>query len=267
MRLRLFLMGLLFSATGVQAGTIRIQSRVDTTLTGQSLKVDIAVTNQGTESARNVQIESEFETSKKSSPVQAELPVQGNMATHLRQEIPYGMHGRYPLITRILYTDSNGYPFSVLVVSVVNTTTTRTPPQVIGELQPLLIRDLGRLLLTVTNRETGQEKIRIHLIYSREFSADPSLMDVEIAPSEVKSFSITLHNNSALPGSTYPLYAIMEYDQNRFHQTAMVTGSVTIVPTNYTAPMSGTPWLYFATLTLLILIVVVYNVRAFRRRS
>jgi len=253
---------LLFSFSGssfVWAGHISIQSQVDVSTRKNTLDVAVTVTNHGDESARNVQIKAEAPAFSRESAVQSTLPVGKSDSATFHFPISRLSPGRYPLIVRILYTDANLYPFSALTVSSF-ARQQDIPAGLIGILEGTVLRDKGRLTLKLKNLEDESRPLHIRLITPHELSADPSSLETVLAPHQEASYNFSLANFSALSGSSYPVYGLIEYDRTGVHNTAEAMGIVRISDSKLTA---NNTWLIL--LGILAVLFAFINVRAFRK--
>ena len=71
---------------------------------------------------------------------------------------------------------------------------------------------------------------------------------IELSPKEEKTLSIGIESFSALTGSTYSIYALLDYEEDGKHYSASATGVVNVVDKKR---------LFFMPYWLIILIIII----------
>lgn len=220
---------LLLGLSPLYAGVISLESRVDVSVQPHSLGVDLTVTNRGDESAYNVQVRNEVLGVTQESSLQPRLDVGKDFSARFRFPLEHPLPGRYPVILRILYTDANRYPFSALVLS--NFSWQRDAlAGVLGILDKAQFRSGGRLHLKAKDLDGQAKSLRVRLLLPLELSAATAQEDIALRPGEEVTVPFAVRNFSALEGSTYPVYAIIEYDAAGTHVTTLAPGLIRIGP-------------------------------------
>jgi len=229
MRYLIFLPLLICGRSPLEGSVISLQSQVKNTVRGETLETTITVTNRGDETALNIQITAKSPQSSKQSAVLPDLPV-GKSHSETSTFSLAGLNpGLYPLIVNIGYTDANLYPFSALAISPI-TYKTGSAPSILGLLGNAKVRQSGRLDLKVKNLENQNRHLTIQLLTPRELSAENPLTTLDLSPGAESKVSFVVRNFAALKGSTYAVYATMEYEENGIHFTALAPGTLTIEP-------------------------------------
>ena len=82
---------------------------------------------------------------------------------------------------------------------------------------------------------------------------------LDLLAKEEKEITFDVSSFGALPGSTYPLFVSLDYEENNLHYSSLTRGTVSIVEKKeaFTLP----EWFPLAALAILILIVVVYQLK------
>jgi hypothetical protein len=96
----------------------------------------------------------------------------------------------------------------------------------------------------------------------QELSADTTTVHLKLSPGQETQMVFKIHNFSALGGSTYPVYAILEYDAAGVHNTAIATSTIEI-STGEKSFIRGS--LILPVTIALVVLLVLLNVR-FKRR-
>ncbi|MBF0552428.1 MAG: hypothetical protein HQK60_18095 [Deltaproteobacteria bacterium] len=208
-------------------GYLRMTTEADVKVENNNLNLQVKVTNNGDEPAINVRILAKVGDKELKSEVKEKMGVKESVTASLTQALPPGLKpGRYPLPVTVEFHDLNNYPFSALSVSTFHV---QENPNAGLAFQPLSVDlELERTVhFTVKNTEAEAKKIKVTFFVPKELTVPEREQEDELAPRSVKDIFFTLRNFSALP-STYPIFAIMEYDQKGLHYTSVANLMVTI---------------------------------------
>ncbi len=105
-------------------------------------------------------------------------------------------------------------------------------PAIVGMMDAVTLRGASRMTLKLKNLDAQEKHLRIRLILSQEISADTSTAEMKLTPYQETQIQFSIHNFSALNGSTYPAHAVIEYDLAGMHHTAIASGMVRIAAAN-----------------------------------
>ena len=98
----------------VMAGFLKIETKTSVQVAGDVLKVHVTITNNGSDSAFNLQVHLKALDKQQDGPITPQLDP--GMSDSFLFEMPLsGVHkGRYPLTVLADFHDANQYPFSAL---------------------------------------------------------------------------------------------------------------------------------------------------------
>ncbi|OGC32852.1 hypothetical protein A2311_03275 [candidate division WOR-1 bacterium RIFOXYB2_FULL_48_7] len=233
------------------ASYISLKTITATRVSGQQLVVEISSTNNGDESAFNVQAEIMFAGQKHLLNKTSELPIGGIYQAKLTLPLKVNKPGNYPLVLTMHYADANQYPFSALSCPVFSYQQDVTPP-ILGQFKPAAFSQAGTLNLTVKNNADQAQQLTIKVVTPKELTALDSQVKLLLPPRSTKNESVRIENFSALPGSNYQIYAIAETEDQNYHYTAVTPGTVKIVANQEILGISYN--IIFALLAALILL-------------
>jgi len=224
-----FLAGLtlLFLAGTAHASYITLRTRVDAKTVNNNLQVRVHVTNNGDESAFNVQAEIQAAGKKILSDKRDELKV--NYAYEGTANLPLKLNkpGNYPLVLFIHYTDANQYPFSALAVrNYVFGRETLSP--LFGQGAPASFQKEGEIKFRLKNSADNDVKAKITLVFPRELASDRPWQVASARGKTETEVIFKVKNFSALPGSTYQVFAIVESEDDSAHSTSIIPATVKI---------------------------------------
>jgi len=86
----------------------------------------------------------------------------------------------------------------------------------------------GNLVLRLRNLEDQAQRLHVRLLLPQELSTTSPAQDLSLASQQETSLKFPIRNFSALDGSVYAAYAIIEYENGGRHFTSMAPGTVAI---------------------------------------
>lgn len=215
------------SLAGDLFGQITLFIRADTTPVPPDLQVRLTLVNQGKEEAREVQV-----TLKEGERV-VTLPARGGLVpgeqfqVESKLDIQRKRAGKYPLFVTVGYKDLNGYPFSAVLCSTF-LVGEDTASDIFGNLSGGSIGESGDVRLRLKNTARDVRAFNVSLFAPRELSTEYR-QRFELQGAEEREIEIPIRNFSALAGSRYPVYAVVEYEREGKHFTNVMMTQVSIV--------------------------------------
>ena len=162
--------------------------------------------------------------------------------------------GKYTFAVLTEYSDANGYGFSSVSP---NTIIYKKPTstKIFGIIKELKLgeKETKNLELKILNRDTEEHNIKVHLYLPNELVAKENDKTVLIKPSEEKEMDFSISNFGALLGSSYIVFASVEYE-DWLHYSTIVRGIVNIEKGDYS-------WILICIVLILITIFVIINIR------
>ena len=235
------------------ASYISLNTTLRSKAENNNLKVSVAVTNKGDESAFNVQAEFTVNGKNILASKMAELPVGGNYKVEENFKLSLAKPGTYPLTLVMHYTDANQYPFSALTGQTFAYKTEAVSP-IFGQLKSTSFSKEGQLKLVLKNSGDAEIKTNTYLVAPRELTVAEKALSLAIAPKAEQSGSFAVKKFSALSGSTYQVFAISEFEDQGLHYTSISPGTIKIVERQEIFGLSYTT--LFIILAMLIIIFI-----------
>jgi len=224
-----FSFGVIFLFCGiVHGGYITINTTTDLKYEGSNLEVSIEVSNTGDESAYNVQFTCEILGKVLTSDIKPELKVQEAFKQVLISPLKLETPGRYPAVVTVSYTDGNQYPFSALSIPAF-VYQEATSSKVLGILKGQEISSKGYTELIVKNLDDIPKTVRMLFVLPKELSSSDLQREINLDPKAEETIPLEVKNFSALPGSQYTVYAVLEYDLGEKHFNLNAVGNIKIV--------------------------------------
>ena len=218
----------LLCATPSFAGILKIKTQTTVQTTGNQLHVAVALTNEGTAIAHNLQVHLKLLGETLDSKLKPQLEPKGSSTFVFKKSAEGITAGRYPLTISVDFHDANQYPFSAL-----SGMTFALGPDVNSDLavmgKDIAMGKTGKLSLNIKNMGTAEKKILATLVLPKELSTPTPQMNFLLGPRSQKDLDFEIRNFSALPGADYPVFCYFEYDLENIHHTAVCTAVIKII--------------------------------------
>jgi hypothetical protein len=227
-----WLMGAVVLVLGAPASAKTISMNIGQTaeLRADGLAVKANVSNTGDEAAKSVAVNLGFGDKKVRGKLHDDLAPNASFEEQL--VVPTGTlgEGRWPYTVAVDYADANLYPFQALLV----TTTvvgSPTPPKVsVPEIEATTIADSGPLSIRLKNLAGTERDVSYRVIVPEGLEASDPTGTMHLKGWGEDATSATVVNRTALAGSKYPVFVVVEYDDGGTHQSVVQRGIVEIVP-------------------------------------
>lgn len=248
-----------FATPSVSHATyITMETSVATELQEDTLRVHVTVTNKGDEPAYNVKMTAEMNGNIKSGLLRESLKPNDPYTEELTAPIEYKKPGRYPVIVTVDYTDQNQYPFTALSVVYVNYQEA-VVGRVVGLVETTPVSDRGKVRVKVRNLEQSDEKISVRLVVPKELTVSSPKREVSLKPGMEETVVFEISNLSALPGSSYQIYALLTYEHDRYHYSNAIGGNIKVEEKK--SVFNEYRNLLIAVAVVLALVVAYFNIR------
>jgi len=251
-RLLLFLLLIPIAA----ASYISIQSSITTT----ENETTITVTNFGDEPAYDVQLSLDINNQKAISNIKKQLNIKETFKWEEPLTTTLKNPGKYPSILTTNYQDANAYPFSAISVSTLDYKQA-TISDISANMDNIELSEKGKLVLTIKNLAENPKDLNIRLIAPKELTSDKGRLSINLEPKSEKAINFEIKRFSALAGSSYAVFAVIEYDEDNRHYTTHTSGIVKIIEkknifTNHNL-----------LITLLVLLIIIFIYFQFRKKK
>ena len=203
------------------ATTISLVTEVTSTFKPGAVSVAIKVTNSGDEAAASVTPTVRLAGQEARAQPRASLRPGETMETSV--ELPLGaqLPGQWPLTTTVDYADANGYPFQALQLALVSTPgATPALVAVLGvETEP--VQGSGAVRARIKSLSEAALPVRAQFSLPRGLELSAPAQTMTLGPWAEMEVRGKIVNRAALPGSRYPVFAIVEYEDGAGHHAAV----------------------------------------------
>lgn len=203
------------------ASFISLQTELRPIIDKQQLFITVSAVNKGDESAYNVW--GELRMPGKRFPLRKQAVVEPLAIYGAKQTIVLpDSFNNDPLLLTMHYQDANQYPFSALSAIVVGRE--KRPSPLLGAIRPISFVSAGELSIALKNQRGRPLEIGIELFLPEELTTDFQPTKLKLAPNADRTIKVKLTNFSALPGSSYQLFAVAQ----GAGQTIIIPGTIRI---------------------------------------
>ena len=251
-------------AAAATAGTISIRIVSTAELVGDALVVAVTVANDGDEAAGSVAATLRFRGAEVRGATRARLGPGDSFDETLTLPAPSLGAGRWPYQLAVSYTDTNQYPFEALHVGTIEAGGPPPARVAVAKFEPGSVADAGELEVRVKNLSDVARDVRLRVLLPEALEGKPSGETLELDAWEERPVSLRLVNRAALPGSRYPVFVALEYEDGPIHQ-ALVARSTVEVLGEESQLVSGGRYLWFGAALFGLLFVALLAFRLARR--
>jgi len=232
-----------------------------------STAINVSLSNSGDEPAHDAQVSlvlpDGFTTNTAYiGMMYPNFPYNADFNVSISSDVP---PGRYPIVLKLHYADANAYPFSVVSPSFLMYKEA-TPIMIRGFMPEISIGTSGDkgLTLRLSNLDSKPHSLSVRIVTSDELKVDSSEKQVNVPGSDESELSYKIKSFGALAGSTYIVFAVVEYDDGGRHYSSIATGVVKVVSGD--SGLGLPAWLPLVVLVVLIAVFVYYqlNPKAFK---
>ena len=235
------------------ASYISLKTTVTSMVEKDQLKVVISTVNKGDEPAYNVQAEVRVGDKKVLGSKIQELGINQPYRAEAIFSLRLAKPGRYPMVLIMHYTDANQYPFSALNCQTFAYKKEAPPEDVFGSLRPVSFWKKAEMGLSLKNMGEGNLTAAVALVVPRELTASSGKIKLNIPSKSEINQRFAVSNFSALSGSNYQIYAVVEYEKDKTHYTRIIPGVIKIMETKTVMGINST-----VLIAAFVLLVVVF---------
>ena len=216
------------AASEAWAGTIAIQVTHRAELSEGELRAAVTLSNEGDEAAHAVTPVLRFRGAETRGATEATLPPKQPMEASLA--LPAGplADGHWPYEIVVEYADANLYPFQALSVGMLAVGSPPLSKVAIPALASPVLADHAELSVHVKNLSETERQITLKVLAPDAIEEKHASEEALLGPWAELEVPVELTNRAALPGSRYPLFVTVEYEDGPVHQTLVAQTSVEI---------------------------------------
>ena len=253
----------LLAARPAAAKNISITLSPTVEISAGTFTLRVKIGNQGDEAAQSVTPILHFQDGEARGQTRASFGPNESFEEALT--IPLGdiKPGRWPFRLTVDYTDANQYPFQALQVNAVVVGQPPTPKMSVPQVAADSVATTGTVRVRLKNLAGVARTAIVSVLVPEGLEVPDGVPPVPLAAWEEKTVSAKLVNRTALPGSRYPVYVTVEYDEDGVHQAVIAQGVVEIIAAqSFLERQRSLLWIGAAVLGLLWVTMILWRVSA-----
>jgi hypothetical protein len=212
---------LLLPAARAAGGQIALQLTSTAELTGDTLRVVLTVRNVGDSPAAALRPRLSLGEREVLGEARASLAPGQDFDATLVLNVPGLGPGRWPFRVAVDYMDANAHPFQALQAAVLSSGNPGAFGLEVTDVQVSALAERGLVLVKLRNSGTLERRARVGVLASADLEPPPAA-SVLVAPGEERAARLPLGVRTALAGSRYSVYVLVEYDDAGVHQSQLV---------------------------------------------
>ncbi|MFP4474339.1 MAG: hypothetical protein ACLFOY_02200 [Desulfatibacillaceae bacterium] len=209
------------------AGIIVTRTEMSLTTTRHGLDVVLDVYNDGTDVARNVLPTITVFGREIPGPAWETLEPEHHETARFHVPYPDKAAGTWPVVLRTLYYDEGWRPFSAVHCAVF-TVGEKTEPGLDAFMEIFSLPGRGTLDVLIQNLSGRDRKVSARLVVPREFSCDRPEATILAPADDMAEAAFFVMNAHATPSDVYPVFCVVEWDENGRHHTVLTQDSVVV---------------------------------------
>ncbi len=262
-RVYFILLALTLSTLCVHATYITLQNTitVERVIYGNQTSVNVSITNTGDEAANGVQLSLLMPQGFKSSTTYIGRmdPNQPQTSGFIVEIDPATAPGIYPIALLTEYKDANGYQFSSVTP---NNLVIKEPhsSQIDATLSQEEIGNKGeikKITLSLRNTDQKDHDVTIRIFAPKELKIDPEEKTLTVHARDNPSTDFEISSFGALPGSSYVIFASMDYEDAGMHYSSTASSVIKVVQQKDAISFSG--WIPIIVVVILVIAIIAFQ--------
>jgi hypothetical protein len=249
--------GLALIADPALAGSITIQNEVSALAKGDRLAVTMRIVNSGDEAAHAVAAGASFGGQATRGPTQPILIPGGRMEVSLELPGRPTVAGQWPLAAMVDYTDANGYAFQALQVVLVSSVNASPALVAVIDVDATPVAISSSVDVRLKNLSGTERPTTINFFVPRDLEVDIASRTLSLEPWADATVKAQIINRTALPGSRYPMFVTVEYNDSEGHHATLAQDTIEI----RAARAARGIWFFAAAGTLTVVWVLIARLR------
>lgn len=231
----IFVLGLvvIFALLPVSGYGSYISMVIQTTITAspEKVEVQIKVQNRGDEPAVAIYPELQLGSAEvKLNQLNTMAVNDSNQWTHtfLPGEAGLKLYGTYPLLITLIYHDSKMYAMSIPEVVLFELVKGGKELSFTGRIETTDVQDTGQVKLTLDNSTDRAVAGQFRVLLPKELTTANKSGTFELQANKTSQLRFPITNMGALVGSSYKIFAIMEFDESGSHYCVLASAMIKV---------------------------------------
>ncbi|MDD4871197.1 MAG: hypothetical protein PHR77_11615 [Kiritimatiellae bacterium] len=230
------------------ASRITLEMAASSSFSNDTVFVIVNITNKGDEQAHSLQIEASLGTNIVMSETKEIITTNETCHFTLNVGSAPQLPGIYRIAIKAHYEDINGYPATALITApLITGDMENMAGSVVAKLSPAKIINSGKMIFHISTTSKKTLNTVITLVCPKELSFSPMQSNISLKPGTTNIIDISINNISAIEGSSYPITAIVDYQDSSVHRSTTASAIVAIVEPFPSILQNKTVWIIVIT--------------------
>ncbi len=141
--------------------------------------------------------------------------------------LPKEKTGRFPFVGEVFFHDHRMNPYSALTAGTFPAAG-GSKPGISARASYIAVATRGTLKIIVTNRLGSVQPLKATLFLPYALTASRLEQEIQAEPGKQSAVEFELSNRCGIGGARYPIFCVLEYDENGAPNTVLVQSLVTI---------------------------------------
>ena len=217
----------LLAVSKADGGVITLRVKMTLSVAGDRVSVKADATNTGTDPVRKVQAVLHIFDRSFTSETLERIDVKQSRSFSFDVSIPEGKQGRFPFVGEIFFHDSNLNTLSALSAGLFQLKS-RYPPGLTGRATPLTLSREGTLRVQIANPLPRPQICKATLYLPHALAASDRQKQIPLEAHKETAIEFQVKNRYGYGGANYPIFCVLEYEENSHHNAVLVRAAVRI---------------------------------------
>ena len=241
--------------------TLQNSMTVERVINSGTSSINVSLTNSGDEAANGVQLSLLLPSGFKANNVYL-----GRMDPTLPQTASFSVEidattapGVYPIALLTEYKDANGYQFSSVTPNylVIKEAHSSQVDATVSQEEVGNKGEIKKITVSLRNMDQKDHDVKIRIYAPKELKINPEEKTLTVKGRDSPQTDFEISSFGALPGSSYVVFASVDYDEGGIHYTSTASGLIKVVEQK--DPVSFAGWLPIIVVAILVVAVIAFQ--------
>jgi hypothetical protein len=258
------LLTLTLCALSANAAYITLQNSmtVERVIYSGSSSINVTLANSGDEAANGVQLSLLLPAGFTANTV-----FLGRMDPNIPQTASFSVQigastapGMYPIALLTEYKDANGYQFSSVTPNylVIKEARSSQIDATVSQEEVGNKGEIKKVTVSLRNMDQKDHDVKIRIYAPKELKINPEEKTLTVKGRDSPKAEFEISSFGALPGSSYVVFASVDYDEGGIHYTSTASGLIKVIEQKETFSFRN-EWIAIIVVVILVVAVIAFQ--------
>jgi len=242
--------------------TLQNSMTVERVINSGTSSINVSLTNSGDEAANGVQLSLLLPSGFKANTVYL-----GRMDPTLPQTASFSVEidattapGVYPIALLTEYKDANGYQFSSVTPNylVIKESHSSQVDATVSQEEVGNKGEIKKITVSLRNMDQLDHDVKIRIYAPKELKINPEEKTLTVKARDSPQTDFEISSFGALPGSSYVVFASVDYDEGGIHYTSTASGLIKVVEQKEAFSFRN-EWIAIIVVVILVVAVIAFQ--------